>query len=85
MSTHNLPRRKIKSKPRRPEIKIQFTDSADGEMDVFMFADGVKIAKRGRPESLQAKTWISLEPGWRVLDRPDYSGFVIECNGVRIQ
>jgi hypothetical protein len=33
----------------------------DGD-DIFIVVDGVKIAKR------QAKTWVSLEPGWRVLD-----------------
>jgi hypothetical protein len=31
-------------------------------VDVFIIVDGVKIAKR------QAKTWVSLEPGWRVLE-----------------
>jgi hypothetical protein len=35
---------------------------------IFVVADGVKIAKRGAPGTAQAKTWVSLEPGWRVLD-----------------
>jgi hypothetical protein len=34
----------------------------DGE-DVFVLVDGLKIAKRGRPDTAQAMTWIMLEPG----------------------
>lgn len=37
----------------------------DGE-DVYVVIDGLKVAKRGRPGTPQARTWISLEPGWRV-------------------
>ncbi len=40
---------------------------SDGH-DVFIVVDGVKIAKRGKPRTPQAKTWISLEPGWTVRD-----------------
>lgn len=40
---------------------------SDGE-DIFVSVDGVKIAKRGSPGTPQAKTWVSLEPGWAVLD-----------------
>jgi hypothetical protein len=36
----------------------------------FVVVDGMRIAKRGRPDSSQAKTWVSLEPGWTVVDRP---------------
>lgn len=35
-------------------------------VDIFVIFDGVRIAKRGRPESPQAGTWVSLEPGWEV-------------------
>jgi hypothetical protein len=38
---------------------------SDGE-DLFIIVDGVKIAKRGHPNTPQARTWISLEPGWEV-------------------
>ena len=36
--------------------------------DIFVVLDGVKIAKRGQPGTPYAKAWISLEPGWSVLD-----------------
>jgi hypothetical protein len=49
--------------------------NADG---LFIYADGVKIAKRGEPNTPHAKTWISLEPGYSVLDEDDYSAIVVE-------
>jgi uncharacterized Zn-binding protein involved in type VI secretion len=36
--------------------------------DTFVVVNGVKVARRGDKGTPQAKTWISLEPGWRVLD-----------------
>jgi hypothetical protein len=33
----------------------------------FVEVDGVRIAQRGSPDSPQAATWISLEPGWEVV------------------
>jgi hypothetical protein len=39
----------------------------DGE-DVFVLVDGVKIARRGRPDTAQAMTWVMLESGWTVRD-----------------
>jgi hypothetical protein len=33
--------------------------------------------------SCQARTWVSLEPGWRVLD--EGGALVVEHNGVRVQ
>jgi hypothetical protein len=31
--------------------------------DLFIVFNGVRIAKRGYPDTAQAKTWVSLEPG----------------------
>jgi len=45
------------------EIKLEWEGT-----DVFVVANGVRIARRGRKGTPQAKTWISPEPGWRVLD-----------------
>jgi hypothetical protein len=36
--------------------------------DIFVSIDGVNIAKRGAHNMPQAKTWVSLEPGWSVID-----------------
>ena len=40
----------------------------DEKNDVFLLIDGVKIAKRGLPDTPHADTWIMLEPGWFVRD-----------------
>jgi hypothetical protein len=34
--------------------------------DIFIIVDGLKIARRGYPNTPQARTWVSLEPGWEV-------------------
>jgi hypothetical protein len=47
--------------------------------------DGKRIAKRGRPGTPQAKTWISLEPGYNVYSSTDLSVLTIEHNGVKVQ
>jgi hypothetical protein len=55
----------------------------DGE-NIFVCMDGVKIVKRDAPGTPQAGTWISLEPGWRVLDQNYPEAIVVEHNGVRV-
>ncbi len=50
--------------------------------DIFVLYDGKKIAKRGRPGTPQAGTWISLEPGWSVTSTPPHDEIVVEHNGV---
>ena len=50
-------------KPLSPTVEVM----SDGE-NTFVVADGSRIAKRGGPGTPQAKTWISLEPGWNVFD-----------------
>jgi hypothetical protein len=51
--------------------------------DLFVFVDGIKIAKRGHPETPEAGTWISLEPGFAVYDDPAEGSITIEFNGER--
>ena len=56
----------------KPNVEMQCGDAvvsiiSEGE-DIFIIADGMKIAKRGHPGTPQAKTCISLGPGWLVRD-----------------
>lgn len=60
-----------------PVFTIEHTDT-----DIFVTADGVRIAKRGHPKSPQAKTWVTLVPGWKVTFNDDYSEIAIEFDGV---
>jgi len=39
----------------------------DGDNSFVVFK-GVRIAKRGKPETAQARMWVSIEPGYTVLD-----------------
>jgi hypothetical protein len=52
--------------------------------DIFIEVNGVKIAKRGKPGTAQADTWISLEPGWTVSDSDTHS-LEIAHDGVPLQ
>jgi hypothetical protein len=38
---------------------------SDGK-DLYFVFDGKRVAKRGAPGTPQARTWISLEPGYEV-------------------
>jgi hypothetical protein len=52
-----------KTKQSPPTVEME----GDGR-DLFIVVDGVKVAKRGRAGTPQAETWVSIEPGWSVLD-----------------
>ena len=52
--------------------------------DIFIVIDGVRIAKRGSPGTPQAKTWVSLEPGWSVLDIEGSREIEVTHDGVRV-
>ena len=48
--------------------------------NVFVTFNGVRIAKRGKPETPQARMWVSVEPGYTVLDGGP-SRLVVKYNG----
>jgi len=61
----------------------------DGATDTYLIFDGRRIAKHGKPGTLHAMTWISLEPGVVVRDVPMPEsesgwGMVVEINNVRV-
>jgi hypothetical protein len=77
----------------RPERLVESVpdDSSrpDGPTDLYLIFDGRRVAKRGRPGTLHAMTWISLEPGVVVRDVPMSEsesgwGMVVETNSVRV-
>jgi hypothetical protein len=55
----------------------------DGE-NTFVLVDGVKIAKRGRPDTAHAMTWIMLELGWIVRDVHEGQAVEVRFEGARI-
>jgi hypothetical protein len=54
---------------------------SDGS-DLFVVFDGKRIARRGRPGTPQARTWVSLEPGYSVFS--DEKSIVVEHVGIRV-
>jgi len=53
---------------------------SDGR-DAFVVYNGVRIAKRGQPNTPQAGTWVSLVPGFRVSYKGYPAELVIERDG----
>jgi hypothetical protein len=67
------------------EIEIVREDpSQPDKPDIYVVFDGKRIAKRGHPGTPQARTWVSLEPGYVVTSSPDHGAISIEFNGVRV-
>jgi hypothetical protein len=56
-----------------PECAVECTGK-----EMYVVFDGVRIAKRGKRGTPQAKIWVSLEPGYAVYDTADLSQIVIE-------
>ena len=61
------------------EIKME----CDGT-DMFIVVNGMKIARRGYEGTPQAKAWISLEPGWRVLHGLNQCTIAVEYTRPRV-
>jgi hypothetical protein len=51
---------------------------------MFVVVDGVRIARRGYPGTPQARTWVSLEPGWEVVDDGRRNTIAIKHNGISV-
>jgi hypothetical protein len=63
-----------------PSAHIEIVSEKPDELDMYVVYDGKRIAKRGYPETPQARTWISLEPGYVVrLTGPQ----LLYCRGLR--
>jgi len=56
---------------------------SDGR-DIFVIYGGVTIAKRGKPGTAYARQWVSLEPGYEVIDNADLTEIHIKHEGVLV-
>jgi hypothetical protein len=61
-------------------VKIE----CEGINDMFVVVDDVRIARRGYPCTPQAGTWVSLEPGWEVVDDGRRNTIAIKHNRVSV-
>ncbi|HWS97350.1 MAG TPA: hypothetical protein VN620_12865 [Candidatus Methylomirabilis sp.] len=50
--------------------------------DMFVVVDGVRIARRGYLGTPQDGTWVSLVPGWEVVENEDLRTIAVKHNGV---
>ena len=58
-------------------------EAIDGE--IYVIADGLRVAMRGHPGTEHAGKSIPLEPGYVVISDADLSVLTIERNGVVMQ
>jgi phosphoribulokinase len=65
------------------KVEVEFSEAGN---EIVVVVDGLRIAKRGRPGTPHAKTWVLLEPGWTVRGVWEGGEYAIEIehNGVRI-
>jgi hypothetical protein len=70
------------------KIEIEIVEENGEAVAIYVVMDGIRIAKRGTPETPQARQWVSIEPGWVVRDGKGgvRSGrMAIEYHGTRMQ
>ena len=60
----------------RPMPRVEIT--GDGG-DLFVALDGVRVAKRGRPGTAEAGTWVTLVRGWTVTSPAPRSAGARTC------
>lgn len=48
--------------------------------ELYVVADGLKIAKRGKPGTPRAKNWVSIVPGWSVVSDADLKYIDVSYN-----
>lgn len=51
-------------------------DSETGRDEIYVLFEGHRIAKRGHPDTPQARTWVAIEPRFTVRD--DGEAIVVE-------
>jgi hypothetical protein len=52
----------MKGKP-KTLAHVEVTDT-----DMFVVFKGKRIARRGKPGTPEARTWVTIEPGYEVVD-----------------
>jgi len=70
---------RVEKKMNRPSAKVV----CDGR-DLFVVFNGVRIAKRGKPKTPQARQWVSLEPGFKVYEGKGNQLVIEQLNGVAL-
>jgi hypothetical protein len=59
-----------------PLFQVEFWPNEEKPEEIYVLVDGQRIARRGHPGTPQARTWVALDPHYRVGG--DYDHFTIE-------
>ena len=54
-------------------LDFEFVPRANNHDEIFVVVDGRRIASRGQPGTPEAGIWVSIVPGYTVLDNMDDS------------
>jgi hypothetical protein len=52
---------------------------SDGK-NMYVYCDGLRVAKRGKPNTPHAKKWITLVAGYTVRESKDYRWLTVIVN-----
>ena len=74
--TNRQQRRAAAAEQRKSEPGLGAAFQFTGD-DLFVIFDGERIARRGRPGTPEAKTWVPLIPGFTVEDGEDLNSIAI--------
>jgi hypothetical protein len=62
-------------------LQFEFVPSAKKPKELYAVWDGRRIAYRGKPGTPQAGTWVSMVPGYKVVDEDYPDRIVVTFNG----
>src|SRR5262245_64678684 len=52
-------------------LQFEFVPNTKKPKELYAVWDGRRIAYRGKPDTPQAGTWVSMVPGYKVVDEDD--------------
>jgi len=67
-----------------PKLEFEFVPHQNKPRAIYLRLDGERIAYRGRPNSPQAATWVSMKSGYRVEDNAALDSVTVYFDDVRI-
>ena len=66
-------------------LDFEFVPRANNHDEIFVVVDGRRIASRGQPGTPEAGIWVSIVPGYTVLDKNDGEDIVVYFDGKDLQ
>jgi hypothetical protein len=62
-------------------LVLEFVPHAKNPKELYAVFDGRRIAYRGKPGTAQAETWVSMVPGYEVVDEDYPDRLAVYVNG----